>query len=76
LYFVRDPEQHYVFQQDTVSSFYNEKIVPARDTVSFEILIYLVMELAKGLATCKKQNLKFKIKRPLVKSEKDVVIDG
>jgi hypothetical protein len=34
------------------------------------------MELANGLATCENQNLKFKIKRPLVKIEKDVVIDG
>jgi hypothetical protein len=34
------------------------------------------MELARGLAACENQNLKFIIKRSLVKSEKDVVIDG
>jgi hypothetical protein len=34
------------------------------------------MELANGLAACENQNLKFKKKRPLVKSEKYVVIDG
>jgi hypothetical protein len=33
------------------------------------------MELANGLATCENQNLKFKIKRPLVKGEMGVVID-
>jgi hypothetical protein len=34
------------------------------------------MELANGLATWENHNLKFMIKRPLIKSEKDVVIDG